>query len=150
MTADFQWPRGLDPNTICFTVDVEWAADVVLADLRGLFDQHGVRATFFVTHAGVETPGHERGLHPNFRRNGDTYKRLCAMHGSEHMLADDEVHAHVVASTLAFAPEAKGLRTHNLYYESTLLPLYRQLGLEYDCSYQMPLVGGLRPFWKQH
>jgi len=150
MTAHFQWPSGLDPNTICFTVDVEWASNDVLADLRRLFDQHGVRATFFVTHDGVEAPGHERGLHPNFRRNGDTYKRLRAMHGSEPALPDEDIHAHIVSSTLAFAPEAKGLRTHSLYYDSTLLPLYRRLGLEYDCSYQLPLVAGLRPFWKQH
>ena len=29
-------------------------------------------------------------------------------------------------------------------------PLYRKLGLEYDCSYHMPLDGGLRAFWKHH
>jgi hypothetical protein len=71
MRGDFQWPSGLRPDTICFTVDVEWATDEVLADLRRLFDQHSVRAAFFVTQAGVETPGHERGLHHNFRRNDD-------------------------------------------------------------------------------
>jgi hypothetical protein len=147
MTADLQWPSSLDPNTICFTVDVEWAAAEVLADLRRLFDEHGIRSTFFVTHAGVETPGHERGLHPNFRRNGDLYRSLSR---SGVALSDEEVHTHIVSGTLAFAPEAKGLRTHSLYYDSTLLPLYRQLGLEYDCSYQMPLVPRLRPFWKQH
>jgi peptidoglycan/xylan/chitin deacetylase (PgdA/CDA1 family) len=148
--ADFQWPRGLHPDTICFTVDVEWAAEEVLADLRQLFDQHGVRATFFVTHAGVETPGHERGLHPNFRRNGDSYKQLRAIHGREDTLTDEQIHTHIVSTTLAFAPEAKGLRAHSLHYDSTLLQLYRKLGLEYDCSYQMPLVGCLRPFWKHH
>jgi hypothetical protein len=121
-----------------------------LTDLRRLFDQHGVRATFFVTHAGVETPGHERGLHPNFRRNGDTFKKLRELRGGEATLSDEDIHEHIVSHTLAFAPEAKGLRSHSLYYDSTLLPLYRRLGLEYDCSYQMPLVGGLRPFWKQH
>jgi hypothetical protein len=73
MRADFQWPSGLHPDTIYFTVDVEWAAEEVLADLRRLFD---LRATFFVTHAGVETPGHERGLHPSFQRNGDSYKQV--------------------------------------------------------------------------
>src|SRR5215510_9595363 len=149
-TDELRWPGDLDPNTLCFTVDVEWAADVVLADLRELFDQHGIRATFFVTHAGVETPGHERGLHPNFRRNGDIYKEACMIHGGEPRLTDDQIHTHIVSTTLAFAPEAKGLRTHSLHYDSTLLPLYRKLGLEYDCSYQMPLVGGLRPFWKHH
>jgi peptidoglycan/xylan/chitin deacetylase (PgdA/CDA1 family) len=150
MRADFQWPHGLHPDTICFTVDVEWAAEEVLADLRSLFDQYGVRATFFVTHAGVETPGHERGLHPNFRRNSDAYKRLRKMGGDGAALSDEEIHAHVVSSTLAFAPEAKGLRAHSLYYDTTLLPIYHRVGLEYDCSYQMPLVSGLRPFWKHH
>ena len=129
---------------------MEWAAGEVLADLRGLFDQFGVRATFFVTHAGVETPGHERGLHPNFRRNGDTYRLLCERSGGGTMLGDDEVYEHIMQTTLAFAPEAKGLRTHSLYYDFTLLPLYNRLGLEYDCSYQMPFVAELRPFWKQH
>jgi peptidoglycan/xylan/chitin deacetylase (PgdA/CDA1 family) len=147
---DFHWPADLDPHTVCFTVDVEWAADEVLDDLRRLFDQHGVRATFFVTHAGVDTPGHERGLHPNFRRNGDTHRKLRESRGGDVALGDDEINAHVMATTLAFAPEAKGLRSHSLYYDSTLLPLYSRLGLEYDCSYQMPLLAGLRPFWKQH
>jgi len=146
-TDELRWPASLDPNTVCFSVDVEWAADEVLADLRELFDRFGVRATFFVTHAGVETPGHERGLHPNFRRNGDTYRLLRQQRG-EAELSDDEVHRHVLQTTLAFAPEAKGLRTHSLYYDSTLLPLYHRLGLEYDCSYHMPMVGGLRPCWK--
>jgi hypothetical protein len=130
-------------------VDVEWAVAEVLADLRGLFDHYGVRATFFVTHAGVDLPGHERGLHPNFRRNGDTYRALRDA-GADKLLGDDEIHAHVMRTTLAFAPEAKGLRTHSLYYDSTLLPLYNRLGLEYDCSYQMPFLANLRPFWKQH
>ena len=141
------WPDDLHPDTLCFTVDVEWAAREVLADLRQLFDQYGVRATFFVTHADVEAPGHERGLHPNFRRNGDTYRSLGSK-SSE--MTDEQINAHVISTTLAFAPDAKGLRTHSLFYDSTLLPIYRRLGLEYDCSYQMPLVGGLRPFWKQH
>jgi hypothetical protein len=111
--------------------------------------RYGVRATFFVTHAHVETPGHERGLHPNFRRNGDPYRLLRQRRG-ETALSDDEVHSHILQTTLAFAPEAKGLRAHSLYYDSTLLPLYHRLGLEYDCSYQLPLVAGLHPFWKQH
>jgi hypothetical protein len=148
--AAFRWPADVDPRTICFTVDVEWAAVDVLADLRGLFDQYGIRATFFVTHAGVETPGHERGLHPNFRRNGETYRLLRESRSDDATLGDEEVHVHVMRTTLAFAPEAKGLRSHSLYYDSTLLPLYNRLGLEYDCSYQMPFLDNLRPFWKHH
>ena len=38
----------------------------------------------------------------------------------------------------------QGLRAHSLYYDLAvlpLLPLYRRLGVEYDCSYQMPPPG---------
>ena len=121
-------------------------AEEVLVDLRTLFDQHGVRATFFVTMCG--TPGPERGPRPNFRRNSDTYRRLRETHGEIALAGEDRVRPHR-SSALAFAPEAKGLRAHGLYYDSAvlpLLPLYRRLGVEYDCSYQMPLLGGLRPF----
>lgn len=141
---DSGWPTGLAPDAVCFSVDVEWCADAVVADLRGLFDQHGVAATFFVTHAGVSVPGHERGLHPNFRRNGDTYRALPgAAEASE-----AEIYEHVVSTTLSFAPEAKGVRAHSLFYESTVLPIYRRFGIEYDCTYQLAFVDHLRPFWK--
>ena len=39
--ADDAWPDGLDPQTVCITVDAEWAASEVLDDLRRLFDERG-------------------------------------------------------------------------------------------------------------
>jgi hypothetical protein len=145
------WPDELDPRTICFSVDVEWAHPLVLKDMRDLFDQAGIAITFFVTHDGVITPGHERALHPNFRRTGDTVRALLdASGGSLNALTESDVQRSVLERTLSFAPEAKGLRTHSLYFDSTMLPLYSRLGLEYDCSYDMPFVTGLRPFWKTH
>jgi hypothetical protein len=148
---DPAWVCDLDPGTLCFSVDVEWAHPIVLNDVRRLFDEAGIAATFFVTHEGVVTAGHERALHPNFRRNGDSYRALLTSGGaSSDPTADIEFHRFVLERTLGFAPEAKGLRTHSLYCDSTLLPLYGKLGLEYDCSYDMPLVSGLRPFWRTH
>jgi hypothetical protein len=145
------WACDLDPRTLCFSVDVEWAHPAVLDDLRHLFDQAGIAATFFVTHEGIVAPGHERALHPNFRRNGDSYRALL---GSGELSSDapteSEIQRLVLKRTLGFAPEARGLRTHSLYFDSTLLPLYSLFGLEYDCSYDMPFVAGLRPFWKTH
>ena len=148
---DGAWPNDVDGRTICFSVDVEWAHPLVLDDLRILLEQAGIAATFFVTHDGVLTPGHERGLHPNFRRDGDSYRALLASRGpATDVPSDSQVQRFVLERTLRFAPEAKGVRTHSLHFDSTLLPLYNQLGLEYDCSYDMPLVAGLRPFWKTH
>lgn len=132
-----------------FTVDVECLAEEVLVDLRTLFDQHGVRATFFVTMCG--TPGHERGPRPNFRRNSDTYRRLRETHGEIAFAEEDRVRPHR-SSALAFAPEPKGLRA--LAASTTTRQCSRcsrsivGSAFEYDCSYQMPLLGGLRPFRK--
>jgi len=144
MTGDtVRCPSQFAANTVCFTVDVEWAAQAVVDDIKTLFDDYDMEATFFVTHADVAVPGHERGLHPNFRRNGDTYRSLADAGG----MTDEAINRHIVTATRAFAPEAKGVRAHSLHSDSTLLPLYRELGLEYDSCYQMPLVEGIRPFW---
>jgi peptidoglycan/xylan/chitin deacetylase (PgdA/CDA1 family) len=143
-------PGDLDPRTICLTVDVEWATEEVLADLRRLFDERGLRATFFCTHAGVDVGIHERGLHPNFRPSGDTVRQLRSTKGEAALLDDTALFRHVLTSTLAYAPEAKGVRSHSLHYDSMLLPLYAELGLEYDSTYLLPLVSGLGPFWKEY
>jgi peptidoglycan/xylan/chitin deacetylase (PgdA/CDA1 family) len=140
------WPLDLPNDPVCFSVDVEWACDAVLADLVALFDEYGIRATFFVTHDGVATPGHEKAIHPNFRRNGDSYRALPR--ASER--SDEEVYEHIVAATVAYAPGAKGVRGHSLHYDSSLLPIYRRHGIEYECSHRLPLLPELRPFWNQH
>jgi peptidoglycan/xylan/chitin deacetylase (PgdA/CDA1 family) len=142
----------VDPGTICFTVDVEWAHPAVLQDLRDLFDEYGVRATFFCTHSGIDVAPHERGLHPNYRRNGSTLKELAATIGDPAAAGIDEsdLYRHVLHATLNFAPEAKGARSHSLFYDSLMIPLYREFGLEYDSSYQLPLIPGLQPICKEY
>jgi peptidoglycan/xylan/chitin deacetylase (PgdA/CDA1 family) len=142
-------PDDFDPRTVCLSVDVDWASPDVIADLRSLFDERGLKATFFVTHAGVEVPGHERGIHPNFRRNGDVMRTLESdANGAR--LDEAVIYPRLVAAFKSFAPEAKGVRAHSLYYDSMLLPTYQELGFEYDSTYQIPLVRGLRPFWKEY
>jgi hypothetical protein len=116
-----------------------------------LFDQAGVTVTFFVTHAGVSVPGHHRGLHPNFRWNGDTGLAIREADPAMFTQGNEiDFYRQVVDTTLAFAREAKGLRAHSLFSDSVLAGVYRQAGLEYDCTHQMPLVENLRPFFKQH
>ncbi|WP_243313781.1 hypothetical protein [Fundidesulfovibrio agrisoli] len=139
-----------DPDSLCFTVDVEWAHPAVLEDLCALFDDAGVTATFFATHAGVSVPGHERGLHPNFRWKGDT-GRAVRESDPEVFSSGDEAsfYRSVVKRSMTFAPEAKGLRAHSLFSDSALAGIYREAGLEFDCTHQMSLVENLRPFFKQ-
>src|SRR5438105_1967711 len=120
-----RWPDSLDPQTICLSCDVEWAAPEVLDDLRALFDERGLKATFFCTHPGIDVGCHERAIHPNFRGNGDTLKLLRSGKELDSCFADDgEIFRHVVATTISFAPEAKGVRGHSLHYDSLLVSIY--------------------------
>ena len=141
------WP--IDERTICLTVDVEWACPEVLADLRSLFDARGLRATFFSTGPDLPLEGHEQGIHPNFRADGDCLKAYVAAHGLEGLQDTGAVYRFVVAFFKAFVPEARGVRGHSLHYDSVLLDIYRRAGIVHDSSYQLPLAAELRPFWKE-
>ncbi|MHB8461376.1 MAG: polysaccharide deacetylase WbmS family protein, partial [Vulcanimicrobiaceae bacterium] len=90
---------NIDPNLIGFSFDVEWASQPVIDEIRSLLDERGIKGTFFVTHAGVDVGQHERGLHPNFRRNGDTYRALADAHSR----SDNDVYEHVMQTTKTFA-----------------------------------------------
>ena len=137
-----QWSRR---PVVAVTVDVEWAHEIVLRDVATLLDERGLRATFFCTHAGVELPGHDRALHPNFDRQNNT---LFPGGRPPAGWTDGEFHRFVLESTRRFCPEAAGIRTHRLYFSSDLLPLYPENGLEYDSTYFLPLTSGLHPVWK--
>jgi hypothetical protein len=135
---------------LCLSVDEEWANSDVLSDLVRMLDERRLRATFFCTKSGIKVPGHERALHPNFRRTGDTVRNF--RHATNVPLetwTDAQVYAHVVETTRTFCSEAIGVRGHSLFYDSELLPLYRKAGIEYDSSCSLPLMEGLRPIWKE-
>jgi len=138
------------PSTeIYLTIDVEWACEEVLADTLRLLDERGVRATFFCTHPGIEVRKHERALHPNFRRDGDTLRRWRRPEAVSDV-TDEDVYRHVVRTTKAFCPEAIGVRAHGLFYDFDLLRLYREAELQYDSSCFLPLAPGLRPVRGAH
>ena len=137
-------------HAICISVDVEWCHPEVLADTVALLDDAGVRGTFFCTHAGIDAGAHERALHPNYRVRGDTVRGIVHGAGVDRWSLDDvDLFRQVLAATRTFCPEAVGARSHSLLYDTALLPLYAELGLEYDSSYMLPLCSGLAPFWKE-
>jgi len=140
----------LPQNLACLTVDEEWAHPAVLSDLCRLLDERSLQATFFCTQPDVKVPGHERGLHPNFRRNGDTLRRFhkeVNPHSEE--VEDTRIYQYVVETTRGYCPEAKGVRGHSLHYDSELMAIYHQAGIEYDSSCCLPLMENLRPVWKE-
>jgi peptidoglycan/xylan/chitin deacetylase (PgdA/CDA1 family) len=145
-------PGGTDgiADAVCLTIDVDWACSEVLADMVRLLDERNLRATFFCTHAGIEVPGHERAIHPNFRHRGDTTRRLRRERGDLSEMPEPAIYEYVVRKTLEFCPEARGVRGHSLLYDSLLLPIYHAVGIEYDSSYLLPLTPGLHPVYKEY
>ena len=139
-------------NAVCLTIDVDWACREVLGDLVRMLDERKLSGTFFCTHAGIEVPGHERAIHPNFRKRGDTMRQLrdSLTGGDLAALTESAIYEHVVKTTLAFCPEARGVRAHSLHYDSLLLPIYRKAGLEYDSTYLLPFVPGMQPLYKEY
>lgn len=138
-------------HTICITIDVDWASPEVLDDMIRLINERGIKATVFCSHPGIVAPGHERAIHPNFRKNGDSMKKLRLEKGA---LFDDmsesDVYKYIVGHSLSFCPEAVGVRAHSLIYDSQILPLYHAAGIEYESNYLLPLTEGLHPVWKEY
>ncbi|MDP2996349.1 MAG: hypothetical protein Q8N47_02600 [Bryobacterales bacterium] len=139
-SADSRW---------AITFDVEWAHPEVLDDVVRLLAERNLRATFFCTHDGIALPGHERALHPNFRRQRNSV--LEGLNPDQlSRWTDIEFYRFVVRSTRAFCPEAVGVRAHCRFYDHELLPVYREAGFEYDSTDLSPLSADLAPEWKGH
>jgi polysaccharide deactylase WbmS-like protein len=128
-------------SEVVLSIDVEWAHPVVLDDVVTALDERGLRGTFFCTHEGISVPGHERALHPNFRRQGNTQLDGAVAEDSELGFRQQ-----IVDAVRGFCPEAVGVRAHSLFCETELLSVYRAAGLEYDSSAFLPLVPGIAPF----
>lgn len=137
-------------DAVCITIDVDWSSPEVLGEMISALDQRGLRATVFCTHPGIEVPGHERALHPNFRRSGQTVRSICAELAPPADCPDDFFYPHIMARTKAFCPEAVGTRSHSLYYDSLMLPYLAQIGMQYDSSCLLPLARGMQPVWKEY
>lgn len=132
-------------DLVCLTIDVEWAHPEVLADLTDNISARGLRATLFCTHPGVQGGTHERALHPNFRRNGDTMRWINQAHPDAVHWPESRLYDLVIRHTKSFCPEAVGTRSHSLFYESDLLPVYQEHGLRYDSSVFLPLMPNIVP-----
>jgi hypothetical protein len=123
---------------VCLTIDIDWAPDFIIDYVRETLIDHGVRATFFVTHA---SPALERlkdrpdlfelGIHPNF------------LPGSTH----GESIGGVLEHCMALAPSASSMRTHCLHQSTPILQkVITDTPIDTDVSLLMPAIRPLMPF----
>jgi len=119
-----------------FTVDIDWAAEAVIADTIELFSTYGAHCTLFSTHKSNELLGIDRslfeiGIHPNFNA------LLQGKGGDPDLIIDTLKSIH---------PEAVGVRSHSLTQNGWLLNKFLEKGFEYEVNHFLPYHHGIKPF----
>jgi len=103
-------------DTVCITLDIDWASDEVLGDALSLIADLDVPATLFCTHAsplldGLDPARVELAWHPNFLGSADEIE--------------------VIEEMARLFPGCAGVRSHALFFHSRLAPQYLQSGIRY-------------------
>lgn len=109
------------PPILVLTFDTDWAPPFMLQEVLDLLGD--APATFFVTdEAAVDClrdhQNIELGIHPNFMP-GST-------HGSDRR--------QVLETLLGWVPDARSVRAHNLFQDTTVLNMYLDYGLQFDLT----------------
>lgn len=122
---------------IVFTSDIDWAPDEVVADTIELFEEYGVKCTFFTTHYSdillrSNKDLFEIGLHPNFNPiiEGLSTKKIDA----------------IIDELLDIHPEAKGVRSHSMLQSTHILQKFADKKFIYDANHFLPYHKNLKPF----
>lgn len=111
-------------SKVIITMDTDWAPDFVVQSVLQALALKRLNATVFCTDSmNIDFfENIEYGIHPNF------------MGDSTQGHSEDEILQHL----LNLYPEAKGIRTHRLYYHSGLNTKFLDHGLKYDSSIFLP------------
>ena len=113
-------------DSIVITMDTDWVPDEVLEYSIEILSSYHIKVTLFMTHrTKIDLSAHEIAIHPHF--------------------ASLDLEDYIKKSLNNF-PEAKGSRSHSLFFTERLRPLYKKFGIEYQSNVMMYLQKHIRPF----
>lgn len=123
---------------ICFTSDIDWAPEEVIEDFISLFEEYNVKCTLFATHDSkilktLNPKLFEIGIHPNFNQ-------ILFSKENRNDIND------ILQNLMLIYPESIGVRNHSLTYNTGLLEIYRNLGLQYESNTLIPYNINLKPY----
>lgn len=130
------------PPRYAVTFDIDWAPDWAIALCADMCRRRGIPATFFTTHASAAVDELRRdrlfevGIHPNF------------LSGSSHGTRFGDV----IEFCLALVPEARSMRSHDLFGCSSLFALIveRYGQIKTDSSLFLPGCKSCAPIINYH
>ena len=122
---------------IAFSMDIDWAPELVIQDSLNLFEKYNVKCTLVNTHDSNVIHKSNRdlfeiGIHPNFN---------SLLDGNSNTNAEN-----IIKELLNIYPEAKGIRSHSLTQSTRLLSLFKSIGMEYDCNQFFPYNWNIYPY----
>ena len=122
---------------IAFTSDIDWAPEEIIDDTISLFEEYGVKCTFFSTHnskvlAAGSKELFEIAIHPDFNP---------ILNGTSNLRAID-----VINAILDIHPDAKGVRSHSMLQSTNILQLFAEKKLIYEANQFLPYHTGIKPF----
>lgn len=121
---------------IIFTSDTDWTTEEVIGEMLEIFEEYGMKCTFFATHDSPVLKNanknlFEIALHPNFNSFFDNKSTKTV----------DEV----IDELINIYPGAKGIRSHSMTQSSILLSKFAEKGLLYDANHFLPYQQ-IKPF----
>lgn len=117
-------PLWKQQAVFCFTVDVDWASEEVIAETQDMLTSHGITPTYFITHHSeylkdlLATEAIEAGIHPNF-----------APHSSH-----GEGFDQVIDYCLGFMDNPQCFRAHRYFDSADVTRALYQAGLRFDSN----------------
>ncbi|TND05925.1 MAG: hypothetical protein FD123_3616 [Bacteroidetes bacterium] len=113
---------------IVFTMDTDWACDEILEYALAVFQEYNMAITLFMTNkTGARiNEKHEIAIHPNF------------------VSLEFEKH---IAERLDDFPDAKGCRSHSLFFTERFRPIFAKYKIEYQSNSMMYKQVGINPFY---
>lgn len=116
----------MDNNTICFTMDLDWAPECAIEKTIGRFVDAGIRPTVFVTHGSAVVEKFREsidlGIHPNFIQPSSQGDNLES----------------IIDYCLGLVPNAKVFRSHRWYSDNDIYEYLVKKGIKYEsnlCTY---------------
>lgn len=112
------------------TIDIEWSSQDLIDNILDILNEYKIKSTLFATHKAELGNRHEIALHPYFK-SPTTYENT-------------------LNKMIELFPKAKGIRSHRLLSEETLLLMYKQTKIQYTSNYQMTNLSNITPLKTIH
>jgi len=112
-------------SELVVTIDIEWSPQELIEHVLDILKDYKITATLFATHKAELGNMHEIALHPFYN--------------------SEKSYQNTFNKLMELFPHAKGVRSHRLLTDETLLLMYKERRIRYTSNYMMTNMSGISP-----